>query len=72
MNDKQIHTRYCNFCGKTEHEVKKLIAGPTVFICDECTLLCMAIILQADHGFITEITKELETHLEHKYERKDY
>ena len=32
---------YCSFCGKSQHEVKKLIAGPTVFICDECVELCM-------------------------------
>jgi len=35
---------YCSFCGKSQHEVKKLIAGPTVFICDECVELCMDII----------------------------
>ncbi len=37
-------TLYCSFCGKSQHEVKKLIAGPTVFICDECVKLCMDII----------------------------
>ena len=37
-------TLYCSFCGKSQHEVKKLIAGPTVFICDECVELCMDII----------------------------
>ena len=31
---------YCSFCGKSQHEVKKLIAGPSVFICDECISLC--------------------------------
>ena len=35
---------HCNFCGKSQHEVRKLIAGPTVFICDECVELCMDII----------------------------
>jgi ATP-dependent Clp protease ATP-binding subunit ClpX len=35
---------YCSFCGKSQHEVRKLIAGPTVFICDECVELCMDII----------------------------
>ena len=34
----------CSFCGKSQHEVKKLIAGPTVFVCDECVELCMDII----------------------------
>tara|TARA_B100000700_G_scaffold319146_1_gene413779 strand:+ start:4313 stop:5566 length:1254 start_codon:yes stop_codon:yes gene_type:complete len=41
-NNKNI--LYCSFCGKSQHEVKKLIAGPTVFICDECVELCMDII----------------------------
>ncbi|MBV9219105.1 MAG: hypothetical protein JO366_01565 [Methylobacteriaceae bacterium] len=36
-------TLYCSFCGKSQHEVKKLIAGPMVFICDECTALCAMI-----------------------------
>ncbi len=35
---------YCSFCGKSEHEVRKLIAGPSVYICDECVELCMDII----------------------------
>ena len=37
-------TLYCSFCGKSQHEVKKLIAGPSVFICDECIDLCNDII----------------------------
>jgi ATP-dependent Clp protease ATP-binding subunit ClpX len=37
-------TLYCSFCGKSQHEVRKLIAGPTVFICDECIELCKDII----------------------------
>ena len=41
-NNKNI--LYCSFCGKSQHEVRKLIAGPTVFICDECVELCMDII----------------------------
>ena len=35
---------YCSFCGKSQHEVRKLIAGPSVFICDECVELCNDII----------------------------
>src|SRR6476619_6671155 len=35
------NTRHCTFCGKSQHEVRKLIAGPTVFICNECVELCM-------------------------------
>src|SRR3954467_5718098 len=38
------NTLYCSFCGKSQHEVRKLIAGPTVFICTECVELCMDII----------------------------
>ena len=41
-------TLFCSFCGKSQHEVKKLIAGPTVFICDECVELCMDIIREED------------------------
>jgi hypothetical protein len=37
-------TLYCSFCGKSQHEVKKLIAGPSVFVCDECIELCNEII----------------------------
>ena len=38
------NTLYCSFCGKSQHEVRKLIAGPTVFVCDECVELCKDII----------------------------
>jgi ATP-dependent Clp protease ATP-binding subunit ClpX len=48
------NTSYCSFCGKSEHEVRKLIAGPTVFICDECVELCMDIIKAADKGAATK------------------
>ena len=43
-DSKSKNTLYCSFCGKSQHEVKKLIAGPTVFICDECDELCNDII----------------------------
>lgn len=43
-NSDSKNTLFCSFCGKSQHEVKKLIAGPTVFICDECVELCMDII----------------------------
>jgi len=43
-NEKDNGTLYCSFCGKSQHEVKKLIAGPTVFICNECVELCVDII----------------------------
>ncbi len=40
-------TLYCSFCGKSQHEVFKLIAGPTVFICDECVMLCLDVVMNA-------------------------
>lgn len=39
---------YCSFCGKSQHQVKKLIAGPKVYICDECVNLCSEILLDVD------------------------
>lgn len=45
-------TLYCSFCGKSQYEVRKLIAGPTVFICDECTELCDAILWEEVEGRI--------------------
>ncbi len=47
--DKKVsQTLYCSFCGKSQHEVKKLIAGPTVFICDGCIYLCFSIVASED------------------------
>ena len=43
-------TLYCSFCGKGQHEVRKLIAGPSVFICDECIDLCTDIIKEEGKG----------------------
>jgi ATP-dependent Clp protease ATP-binding subunit ClpX len=45
---------YCSFCGKSQHEVKKLIAGPTVFICDECVELCMDIIKEESKDILVK------------------
>ena len=47
-------TLYCSFCGKSQHEVKKLIAGPTVFICDECVELCMDIIREEHQSTVSK------------------
>ena len=52
---------YCSFCGKSQHEVKKLIAGPSVFICDECIDLCNDII--RDEASIAELGKEPKSDL---------
>ena len=51
------NTLYCSFCGKSQHEVRKLIAGPTVFICDECVELCMDIIREENK---TQVVKSGE------------
>jgi ATP-dependent Clp protease ATP-binding subunit ClpX len=48
------NTLYCSFCGKSQHEVRKLIAGPTVFICDECVELCMDIIREESKTHIVK------------------
>jgi ATP-dependent Clp protease ATP-binding subunit ClpX len=47
-NSDSKNTLYCSFCGKSQHEVRKLIAGPNVFICNECVELCMDIIREED------------------------
>ena len=52
--DKNNSTLYCSFCGKSQHEVKKLIAGPTVFICDECVELCMDIIKEENKSSLVK------------------
>ncbi len=50
------NTLYCSFCGKSQHEVRKLIAGPTVFICDECVELCMDIIREEHKSDLVKST----------------
>jgi len=74
------NTLYCSFCGKSQHEVRKLIAGPTVFICDECVELCMDIIREenkstsakAREGVPTpqEIMKVLDDYVIGQYDAK--
>ncbi len=54
MNKETKNTLYCSFCGKSQHEVRKLIAGPTVFICDECVELCMDIIKEESKNNISK------------------
>ena len=69
--DRQKVTLYCNFCGKSQYEVGKLIAGPRVFICDECVELCLIVIDEERPGRIrdfqaiilvdlTEVAREVE------------
>lgn len=54
-------TLYCSFCGKSQHEVRKLIAGPTVFICDECVELCMDIIREENKSSSLKTGDEVPT-----------
>jgi len=58
-NNKNI--LYCSFCGKSQHEVRKLIAGPTVFICDECVELCMDIIKEENKDVLIKHQDGLPT-----------
>ncbi len=55
------NTLFCSFCGKSQHEVRKLIAGPTVFICDECVELCMDIIREENKDLPSPKTPNVET-----------
>ena len=50
---------FCSFCGKSQKEVKKLIAGPTVFVCDECVELCMDIIKEDNKNNKSKIKKDV-------------
>lgn len=53
---------YCSFCGKSQHEVRKLIAGPSVFVCDECVELCNDIIREeVQEGIPAESENRLPT-----------
>ncbi|MCC6736389.1 MAG: ATP-dependent Clp protease ATP-binding subunit ClpX [Bauldia sp.] len=55
------NTLYCSFCGKSQHEVRKLIAGPTVFICDECVELCMDIIREESKSSLVKSREGVPT-----------
>ncbi len=55
------NTLYCSFCGKSQHEVRKLIAGPTVFICDECVELCMDIIREENKSSLVKTSDGVPT-----------
>ena len=55
------NTLYCSFCGKSQHEVRKLIAGPAVFICDECVELCMDIIREEHKSHLVKTRDGIPT-----------
>ncbi|MGK2739912.1 ATP-dependent Clp protease ATP-binding subunit ClpX [Tepidicaulis sp. LMO-SS28] len=66
------NTLYCSFCGKSQHEVRKLIAGPTVFICDECVELCMDIIREENKSSLVKSRDGVPTPQEIKKVLDDY
>jgi ATP-dependent Clp protease ATP-binding subunit ClpX len=66
------NTLYCSFCGKSQHEVRKLIAGPTVFICDECVELCMDIIREENKSTLVKSKDGVPTPREIRQVLDDY
>lgn len=66
------NTLYCSFCGKSQHEVRKLIAGPTVFICDECVELCMDIIREESKSQLVKTKDGVPTPRDIKAVLDDY
>lgn len=62
---------YCNFCGKKQTEVKNLVAGPNVYICDQCIILCVDIIREKDPTFSQgfECPMRLQTEVVKEYEK---
>ena len=66
------NTLYCSFCGKSQHEVRKLIAGPTVFICDECVELCMDIIREENKSSLVKTKDGVPTPHEIRKVLDDY
>ncbi|PZO81281.1 MAG: ATP-dependent Clp protease ATP-binding subunit ClpX [Micavibrio aeruginosavorus] len=66
------NTLYCSFCGKSQHEVRKLIAGPNVFICNECVELCMDIIREEDKSQLVRSGEGVPTPSEIKKVLDDY
>jgi hypothetical protein len=66
------NTLYCSFCGKSQHEVRKLIAGPTVFICDECVELCMEIVGEENKSSLVKSRDGIPTPREIRKVLDDY
>ena len=63
---------YCSFCGKSQHEVRKLIAGPTVFICDECVELCTDIVSEESKAALAKSRDGIPTPKEIRKVLDDY
>ena len=66
------NTLYCSFCSKSQHEVRKLIAGPTVFVCDECVELCMDIIREENTSSLVKSPDGIPTPKEIRKVLDDY
>src|ERR1700731_1052131 len=66
------NTLYCSFCGKSQNEVRKLIAGPTVFVCDECVELCMDIVHEDGKSSLAKSREGIPTPLEIRKVLDDY
>src|ERR1700735_4413242 len=66
------NTLYCSFCGKSQHEVRKLIAGPTVFICDECVELCTDIVSEENKSSLAKSRDGVPTPKEIRKVLDDY
>src|SRR5580704_8819768 len=66
------NTLYCSFCGKSQNEVRKLIAGPTVFICDECVELCLDIIGEENKSLLRKSGDNVPTPKEIRKILDDY
>ena len=71
-NSDSKNTLYCSFCGKSQHEVRKLIAGPTVFICDECVELCNDIIKEESKSALVKDGEGVPSPLEILQVLNDY
>ena len=72
MSDNSKDIKYCSFCGKSQHEAKKLIAGPNVYICDSCIKLCMNIITEEQKKAIVESSSDTPTPQEILNHLNDY
>ena len=72
MSEDVKNIKCCSFCGKSQHEAKKLIAGPNVFICDSCITLCTNIIKEENKKTLSEHTSENPTPLEMLEHLDDY
>ncbi|MFW0097392.1 MAG: ATP-dependent Clp protease ATP-binding subunit ClpX [Coxiella endosymbiont of Haemaphysalis qinghaiensis] len=61
MSEEKLQVLHCSFCGKSQHQVRKLIAGPSVFVCNECVDLCTDIIREEEIAHAIEAQKKLPT-----------